>query len=56
MGIFATSTLGTTITGWVTDAASYIGIALTALFAFAVGFAVAKGALRFVLKRLHLLS
>lgn len=56
MGIFATGTLPTTITGWVGTAAEYIGIALTALLAFAIGYAVAKGALRFILKRLHLLS
>lgn len=56
LGILATSTLAATIGGWVTTTATYLGIALTALFAFAVGYAVAKGALRFVLKRLHIIS
>jgi len=56
MGILATSTLPATIAGWVGTAVEYVGIALAALLAFAIGYAVAKGALRFVLKRLHLMS
>lgn len=51
-----TSTLPALITGWVSGATEYVLIAVAGLFTFAVGYAVAKGALRFVLKRLHLIS
>lgn len=56
MGILATSTLAATIGSWVSTATDYIGIVIGALLVFAIGYAVAKGALRFVLKRLHLLA
>jgi len=54
--ILSTSTMPSTIAGWVGTAIEYIGIALAGLIVFAIGYAVSKGAVTFVLKRLHILT
>lgn len=44
------------ISTWVGNATDFLLVTLAGLVTFAIGYAVAKGSLRFVLKRLHIIA
>lgn len=50
------STFAATVGGWASEAGDFALLAVATLFGFAIAYAIYKGALRFVLKRLHLIA
>lgn len=51
-----TSTYPALVAGWVGQATDFVLLAIAGLIGFAIGYAVVKGSLKFVLKRLHIIA